>query len=154
MKIVLAHKEDCEIVREITRTTIESIYPGYYPAGAVQFFLEHHSDEHISADISDSRVYIIYEDREPVGTVTVSANNINRLFVLPEYQHRGYGKMLLDFAEKKILESYDCVQIDASFPAKRIYLKRGYKEIEYNIIETDNGDCLCYDVMRLEKIDG
>ena len=154
MKIVLAHKEDCEIVREITRTTIESIYPGYYPAGAVQFFLEHHSDEHISADISDSRVYIIYEDREPVGTVTVSANNINRLFVLPEYQHRGYGKMLLDFAEKKILESYDCVQIDASFPAKRIYLKRGYKEIEYNIIETDNGDCLCYDVMRLEKTDG
>ncbi len=154
MKIVLAHKEDCETVRKITRTTIESIYPGYYPAGAVRFFLEHHSDEHISADISDSRVYIIYEDREPVGTVTVSANNINRLFVLPEYQHRGYGKMLLDFAEKKILESYDCVQIDASFPAKRIYLKRGYKEIEYNIIETDNGDCLCYDVMRLEKTDG
>ena len=40
---------------------------------------------------------------------------------------------------------------DASFPAKRIYLKRGYKETEYNIIEADNGDCLCYDVMRLEK---
>ena len=32
-----------------------------------------------------------------------------------------------------------------------IELKRGYKEIEYNIIETDNGDCLCVDVMRLEK---
>ena len=61
---------------------------------------------------------------------------------------------MLDFAEKKILESYDCVQIDASFPAKRIYLKRGYKEVEYNIIDTENGDCLCYDVMRLEKADG
>ena len=54
------------------------------------------------------------------------------------------------FAEKKILELYECVQIDASFPAKRIYLKRGYKEIEYNIIKTDNGDCLCYglDIMK------
>lgn len=30
-------------------------------------------------------------------------------------------------------------------------MKRGYEEIEYNIIKTDNGDCLCYDVMRLEK---
>ena len=58
---------------------------------------------------------------------------------------------MLDFAEKKILEMYEYVQIDASFPEKRIYLMRGYKEIEYNIIEMDNGDCLCYDVMRLEK---
>ena len=154
MEIVTAHKGDLEIVREITRTTIESIYPGYYPSGAVEFFLLHHSDEHILADISDSKVFILYEDGVPVGTVTVSANNINRLFVLPEFQHRGYGKILLDFAEKIILESYECVQIDASFPAKRLYLRRGYKEIEYNIIETDNGDHLCYDVMRLEKTDG
>lgn len=154
MEMVRAQKDDKDIVREITRTTIKTIYPRYYPAGAVQFFLAHHSDEHIMADISDGRVYVLYEDGEPVGTVTISDNNINRLFVLPEYQHKGYGKTLLDFAEKKILESYECVQIDASFPAKRIYLKRGYKEIEYNIIEADNGDCLCYDVMRLEKKDG
>lgn len=30
-------------------------------------------------------------------------------FVLPDYQHKGYGKALLDFAEKKILEVYGCV---------------------------------------------
>ena len=37
---------------------------------------------------------------------------------------------------------------------KRIYLKRGCNEIKDNIIEADNGDCLCNDVMRLEKKDG
>lgn len=151
MEIVTAKKEDLEIVRKITRSTIKSIYPRYYPAGAVEFFLAHHSDEHIVTDISDNKVFVLYEGGEPVGTVTIKDNNINRLFVLPDYQHKGYGKALLDFAEKKILELYECVQIDASFPAKRIYLKRGYKEIEYNIIKTDNGDCLCYYVMRLEK---
>ncbi len=154
MEIVTAKKEDLEIVRKITGSTIKSIYPRYYPAGAVEFFLTHHSDEHIMTDISDGKVFLLFENGVSVATVTVSANNINRLFVLPEFQHRGYGKTLLDFAEKKILESYEYVQIDASFPAKRIYLKRGYKEIEYNIIESDNGDCLCYDVMRLEKKDG
>ena len=102
-------------------------------------------------DIFDGKAYVLYEDGEPVGTVTISDNNINRLFVLPEYQHKGFGKAMLDFAEKKILEMYEYVQIDASFPAKRSYLKRGYKETEYNIIEADNGDFLCYDVMRLEK---
>ncbi len=151
MEIVTAKEDDLDIVRRITRSTIRTIYPRYYPAGAVEFFLAHHSDERIMTDISVGRVYVLYENGEPAGTVTILDNNINRLFVLPEYQHNGLGKALLDFAEKKILESYEYVQIDASFPAKRIYLKRGYREIEYNIIEADNGDCLCYDVMRLEK---
>lgn len=151
MEIVPAQKEDLKTVREIIRTTIMSIYPRYYPAGAVEYFLRHHSDEHIVTDISLDKVYVLFDDEEPVGTVTISGNEINRLFVLPKYQHKGYGTALLDFSEKKIMESYECVRVDASFPAKRIYLKRGYKEIEYNIVETENGDCLCYDVMRREK---
>ena len=32
--------------------------------------------------------------------------------------------------------------------------RKGYKEVGYNIIDTENGDCLCYDVMRLEKAYG
>lgn len=92
MEIVTAKKEDLEIVRKITGSTIKSIYPRYYPAGAVEFFLAHHSDEHIVADISDGKVFLLFENGVSVATVTVSANNINRLFVLPEFQHRGYGK--------------------------------------------------------------
>ena len=96
-------------------------------------------------------MYLLCDDEMYVGTVTVSRNGINRLFVLPEYQHRGYGRTLLDFAERKILTQYDTIRIDASFPAKQIYLKRGYRETEYHVIRTENGDCLCYDVMVLRK---
>ena len=151
MKIIIACLDDFNRVREITQTTIKQVYPMYYPAGAVDFFLKHHSDEHIREDISAGKVYILKDADAVVGTVTISEDSINRLFVLPEYQHKGYGRALLDFAEKKGFESFDHVQIDASFPAKRIYKLRGYKEIEYNIIETENGDYLCYDVMRLER---
>lgn len=111
MEIVTAKKEDLEIVRKITRSTIKSIYPRYYPAGAVEFFLAHHSDEHIVTDISENKIFVLYEGGEPVGTVTIKDNNINRLFVLPDYQHKRYGKALLDFAEKKILEVYTWLQI-------------------------------------------
>lgn len=92
MEIVTAKKEDLEIVRRITRSTIKSIYPRYYPAGAVEFFLAHHSDEHIVTDISDNKIFVLYEGGEPIGTVTIKDNNINRLFILPDYQHKGYGK--------------------------------------------------------------
>ena len=154
MEIYLAYDDDLNTIRMIAQTTIKQVYPMFYPTGAVDFFSKHHSDEHIREDISDGKVYILSDGDAEVGTVTISEDNINRLFVLPEYQHNGYGKALLDFAEEKILESFDHVQIDASFPAKRIYKLRGYKEIEYNIIETENGDCLCYDVMRLERSNG
>ena len=153
MKILLADRNNLEDVRNITQTTIRAIYPKYYPSGAVDFFSKHHSDEHIRDDISTGKVYILNDGDAIVGTVTISEDSINRLFVIPECQHKGYGKSLLDFAEKKILESFDHVQIDASFPAKRIYKLRGYKEIGYNMIETENGDYLCYDVMMLEKAD-
>ena len=76
------------------------------------------------------------------------ANEICRLFVLSEAQGRGFGRMLLDHIETVIGKAYDEIVIDASLPAKGIYQKRGYVEIGYNRIETENGDYLCYDKMK------
>ena len=150
MRLVKANISDLDDVRWITQTTIMAVYPKYYPAGAVEFFSKHHSDEKIKADIEAGYVYILEDEGKGVGTVTVSGNHINRLFVLPECQHKGYGRYMMDFAEEKIAKEHKTIELDASFPAKKIYLKRGYKEIEYNTIETDNGDKLCYDVMVKE----
>ena len=151
MKIIQAVADDFETVRQITQETIRAVYPRYYPAGAVDFFCRHHSDESIRTDIASGKVYLLFDDETAIGTVTVSGNGINRLFVLPQYQHKGYGRALLDFAEQKILMQYDTVRMDASLPAKDIYRKRGYRETEYHMIRTENGDYLCYDVMEFRK---
>jgi RimJ/RimL family protein N-acetyltransferase len=79
--------------------------------------------------------------------MTIKENHIMRLFVRKEAQHRGFGTALLDFAEEKIAECYDEAVLDASFPAKHIYLKRGYRDKDFCTVETGNGDYLCYDVM-------
>ena len=148
MNIRIANEFDFESVKRITQTTIKAVYPKYYPAGAVQFFCDHHSDEKILEDIKANRVYLIENEENEVGTVTICGNEINRLFVLTKYQHMGYGRALMDFAEKMISKETDTVVLDASLPAKKIYLLRGYKETAYNIIKTDNGDYLCFDVME------
>lgn len=151
MKIKKAFEKDLETVKSITYTTIKAVYPYYYPTGAVDFFLKHHSDENIRRDIESGRVYLISDENgEIAGTVTIAENHINRLFVLPKYQGRGYGGELIRFAEEKIAEEYDNIEIDASFSAKSIYIRKGYKFAEYNLIKTDNGDFLCYDVMKKE----
>ena len=54
----------------------------------------------------------------------------------------------MNFAEEMISKEHDHIILDASLPAKQIYLKRGYVTTKYNMIETENGDYLCYDVME------
>ncbi len=147
MKIRQAQIFDFSSVKDITKTTIETIYPKYYPNGAVQFFLAHHSDNNIMRDIKDGKVYLLEDQDKVIGTITICQNEINRFFVRSEYQHKGYGKILIDFAEKMILQNFTKITLAASFPAKKMYKKRGYFDVEYNMIETENGDYLCYDVM-------
>ena len=149
MKIRLADEKDFDIVKSITQDTIMTVYPKYYPEGAVRFFSDHHSDESIRRDIIAERVWLVITDEGvPAGTVTLSGNEIDRLFVLPSFQHKGYGKALLDHAEKEILKNYDKIVIHASLPAKKIYLLRGFHETEYNILDTGHGDYLCFDKME------
>ena len=138
-------------IAELVRETIKAVYPKYYPAGAVEFFLAHHKPEKIASDIEAGKVYVIEQDGVIAGTVTVDGNDIARLFVEPSEQGRGYGGKLLDFAENMIFGYSEKIRLDSSLPAKSIYIKRGYKEKEYCKILTDNGDYLCYDIMEREK---
>ena len=89
MAVIRAAKEtDFDSVKDITQTTIWSVYPKYYPSGAVQFFSNHHSDDRIRADIVAGIVFLIEVDGTAIGTVTVADNEINRLFVLPDFQRK------------------------------------------------------------------
>lgn len=148
MNIRRAELSDCDTIKKITVATISEIYPDYYPKGAVDFFLEHHNDDSIINDIKKSRVFLcLNSELKPVGTVTIKGNEICRLFVLPNHQGNGYGRELLDYAEKAISAEFAEIIIDASLPAKPIYLKRGYKETEYRIIKAKYDNFLCYDIM-------
>ena len=148
MQIEKVNVSELHIVKNITTTTITHIYPHYYPQGAVNFFMAHHKEENILKDIQQGRVFLCYDDKNnAVGTVTIKENEICRLFVLPDYQGRGYGRAMLDYAETFIAETYGKIQLDASLPAKKLYAKRGYVVTESQEILCQNGDYLCYDVM-------
>ena len=117
-----AKETDFDSVKNITKKTIWSVYPQYYPSGAVQFFSDHHSEDRIKADIDAEKVFVLEVDEIVIGTITVSDNEINRLFVLPDFQHKGYGRALMNFAEEMISKEFDHIILDASLPAKQIYL--------------------------------
>lgn len=146
-EIRAAVPEDLAQVRQVVRETISTIYPKYYPAGAVELFLSYHSDEAIAADISEGIVFLSELSGSIIGTVTVRQDEICRMFVLPRSQGNGYGGDLLRFAESKIAESFGTARLDASLSAKGLYLKRNYMTIDFSRKIAENGDYLCYDTM-------
>lgn len=149
MSIRQAVLSDIDTIKYISERTISEIYPHYYSEGAVKFFLEHHSEEHILNDVKANRVFLCLNvSQKVIGTITIKANEICRLFVLPSCRGKGYGTEMLQFAEHRILTKYPTIILDASLPAKKIYLKRGYKDVSFHIIPTGNQDFLCYDVME------
>lgn len=144
----LANQDELELVYRIVQTTIAEIYPHYYPKGAVEFFQEHHSKPHIAADIENHAVYLLYDGERPVATLTINDNEINRLFVLPAHQHRGYGTQLMDFAETEIAMHHPQAILCASHAAQEMYCKRGYTVDQFWKIPCHYGDFLCYFTMK------
>ena len=102
--------------------------------------------------MSSEEIYLVMAQENMIGTGSIQKNEICRLFILPEYQGRGYGSRLMNLLEERIFENYPKVHVDASFPAESMYLKRGYQIVSYEKIEAENGDFRCYHTM--EKRDG
>ena len=85
---------------------------------------------------------------ENVGTVTIDGNEISRLFVLPQFQKRGYGTAIMEYAENRIFENYPEIQLHASLPGKKFYINRGYFEVEYRTKMVEYDDWICIDIMK------
>ena len=142
-------RAECPVkVAEIVEQTIRAIYPHYYPSGAVQFFLDLHNEQRIREALAREDIYFAVAQGKIVGTGSIRENEICRLFILPEYQAKGYGSRMMDLLEDMIFRKYHVVHIDASFPAESMYLKRGYRIKTYEKIETEYGDYLCYHTME------
>lgn len=151
MEMIQAGTDQLEEVYSIVRTTIEAVYPHYYPAGAVAFFLSHHQRSYIAQDIGNAAVYLFVEQGNIIATCTVRGNELCRFFVLPAYQRQGFGSAIMDRLEQQLFARYNKITLAASLPALALYQSRGYQETAYVRLPVADGDYLCYWTMELLK---
>lgn len=147
MKYIIATKEDLELIYKLVQDTITTVYPKYYPKEVVDFFCELHSRENILKDIVNDYVKMLFVNDILVGTGSSKENYITRVFVLPDFQGRGYGSFIMDSLEKEIAEKYDTIYLDASLAACQLYEHRGYKTKKHERWGVENGVVLVYEIM-------
>lgn len=144
----LAKIEDLQTVYDVVQHTIKTIYPKYYPAEVVDFFCEHHSKDAVLNDIENGYVSVLKIDGNIVATGCFVDNHITRVYVLPEYQKKGYGTFIMKNIEAQISEKYDKAYLDASLPAAALYEKLGFSTIKHERYPVANGVILAYEVME------
>jgi GNAT superfamily N-acetyltransferase len=132
-------------VYRIVHKTIEEIYPKYYPRSAVDFFHSHHSKENMIEKLPKEITLLLFDGNKTAGTASLFHNEISRFFVLPAYQGKGYGRVLLQELEKKVDNGkYDEILLDSSLGAVSFYQKNKYTFRNYKTIDLPGGGHLCY----------
>lgn len=143
-----ARMEDAAAVTDIVQKTKAEIYPKYYPKEVVDFFGQLHCYEHIAADIQKQKVYVLEAGGVLVGTGSYEGNHITRVYVLPQYQKKGYGRYILQALEKEIAAQQNRIFLEASLPARKFYENNGYKTVKHEEWKCENDVVLVYDLME------
>lgn len=148
MEYKKAAMDDAERVCYIVQHTKQVIYPRYYTKAVVDFFGRLHSIENIKKDIEQGRIWVLVEDGEIIGTGSYTDNHITRVYVLPEYQGKGYGSFIMDRLEEGISAQYETCELDASLPACIFYENRGFHTIKHNRHDIGDGEEMIYEIME------
>lgn len=123
---------DCEVVEEITR---KAFYNMYVP-GCMEHYLVHIMRNH--EDFIPELDFVIELDGQVIGNIMYTKSKLvdeageekeiltfGPVSILPEYQRKGYGKMLMEHSVKKASEmGYEAIVIFGS-PAN--YVSSGFQ---------------------------
>ena len=148
MEYRTATSDMAEAIYNVLHTTIQTVYPKYYPEEVVDFFCHHHSKEHILDGIASGNMGVLTEDTVIVGTGCFDGNHITGVYVLPSCQKQGCGSQILDILESKIMQNHSVCVLEASLPAACLYEHRGYRTVGHGIMELENDVKLVYEIME------
>ena len=146
MTIRRALPEEAEEIVGLVAETVRTVYPKYYPRGIVDFFVYHHRMEEVLPDIEAGIVYVSEHEGRIVGTVTVRANRMDRLFVIPEFQGMGFGKELIVFSEDLVFSEYEEMIVESATSSIMMHDAHGFRTVGYGKREHE-GCTLVYPVM-------
>ena len=146
-----ATPDEAQIVCDIVVNTKAEIYPHYYTQAVVDFFGRIHSLENIKKDIDRGLVNVLIVDGKVVGTGARDGNHITRVYVLPEFEGKGYGSIIMDHLEEEIFSEFDSSELDASLPATMFYEHRGYHTVEHRKHDIGDGEVMIYEIMRKDR---
>lgn len=139
IKIVKANKDEAELIQQLAHAIWYPTYQEILSKRQIDFMLERmYSVEAIQASMGlKSAFYLLFDDVEAVGFIGIEPKEdllrIEKIYLLPSTQGRGFGKQLIDFAAeeaRKLGLSELELNVNRSNKAYHFYLKQGFRVVE------------------------
>ena len=148
-KIEYATSEDAPKIIELAHKVIGYSLTKIYPQSAVDWFYSYHTLEHLNEEFeSGADVAVIYDGDILAATGTYHDDELKRLFVHPDYQRAGLGKMIVSDLEEKARQSgRPYIMLYANPATWRYYQAKGYYPTNFAAEAMQDGEYLAYCTM-------
>ena len=123
--------EDFDPVTILWRVAREKSLPEFQRAKG-HFFYEdqNYFREHV---LKENKVFVVESDERPVAFMAIRDDFIDHLYVHPDYQQRGIGKALLNFAHQLSPEHIWLYTLQINTSARAFYEKNGFVAEKFGI---------------------
>ena len=138
-QIVKAKIEDATLIKQLAHTIWYPTYGQILSKKQIDFMLENiYAVETLQKSMQENtEFYLLYEDGVAVGFIGFGPKDdlmrIDKIYLLPSTQGKGYGKMLIDFVAKQAirlrLKELE-LNVNRYNNAYNFYLKQGFKVVE------------------------
>lgn len=121
--------KDADAVSQIIRTTMRVSNSADYPIEKLQPLIDYFTPAKV-AQINRTRACLVVEkDEKLLATGGLEENEIVTFFVLPEYQGRGIGSVLLQKLEESArAQGIAALKLDASLTGTPFYESQGFRQ--------------------------
>lgn len=134
MEIRRFRPEDAEETARLVQTTLRISNSKDYPPEYIEYNIQSHSAEVLIQRACEGHMYVVCDGARIVGCGTIAPywgseteSILLTIFVLPEYQGRGVGRLIIETLEQdEYFLRADRIEIPASITGVEFYKKMGY----------------------------
>ena len=83
--------------------------------------------------LKNNKVWVVESEKYPVGFMAMNKDFIDQLYIDPDHQRRGIGKLLIDFAREQSPEHLWLYTLQINFIARTFYEKNGFLAEKFGI---------------------
>jgi len=136
---------DIEPVWELVQRTIAVSYRPDYSPEVIRFFQDYHPREKLLDDAANGHIIVAERDRKIIGTGTIREAHIRRVFIEPDCQEQGIGKIIVEHLEQNARErQVPEVDLSGALGSKTFWEARGYAVRQEVFRSIDGGPVIHY----------
>ncbi len=148
-EISYAKKQDAAAIISLVHHVTDFSLTKIYAPSAVEWLYNYHSLKHLEEEFGGGAIVaVIYDEKKLIGTATYFNHEIKRVFIHPEYQKMGLGKLFMKTLEERARKkNEEHIMLYANPATWRYYESMGFKKINMAAARMKDGQYLPYCTM-------